>query len=111
MFVNIPFCCLPNSKFQRVDLSACKRTEVQVRQVEWISNLPEFGYFIMAFITPTPIVFTPECSGTVDVTWYSVDGVYNHTRITEQGAIHLATHEFLNHQAPFDHPVYTSRTY
>lgn len=111
MFVNIPFCFLPNSKFQRVDLDTCKCTEAQVREVERIGNLPEFGYFVMAFTTPEPVIFTPECSGPVEVTWYSVAGAYNRTRITAEGALLHTVHTFLDHQVPIDHPVYVCRTY
>jgi hypothetical protein len=111
MFVNIPFCHLPNSKFQQVDLETCYRTEQQIREVEKIGNDPDFAYFLMEFTEPTPVVFDPDCSGPLDTFWYSKDGVYNCTRIAIDGTARNEVCSFLNFLVPLDHPTYLCRTY
>lgn len=78
MVVNIPLCYLPNSKFQRVDLDTCKRTEFQVREVERIGNLPDFAFFTCDIDGE---IFAPEFEGAFMAMWYTKDGAWHASQI------------------------------
>lgn len=119
MVYNIPFCYLPNSKYQPIDTATSKLTEFQIAFIGTTSMRPDFAYFVICGCTKeegngkTEVIVFDDIERPHDITWYDKAGGFHHIRVGRDRVLKRRHLELPSWHAPvpLDSVVYTSRCF
>lgn len=106
--IRIPFCFMPNSLYQEVDLATCRRSLFQVKFVADVAALSDFAYFVIMQHDQGEIIFAPEFKCPFLLHWYTKDGVAHMVRLGKRRVLRTFKPEAYG-PVPLNHVVYTSR--
>lgn len=107
--INVPFCRLPNSKYQSFDMTTCQRSPEQVATLLEVSQRPEFAYFVVTQSINEEYIISPEYSCEFHCMWYDTEGWMNYGTIHENGSVEWRKATTKSDPVNYDCYVYQTR--